>query len=330
MPLFDVRSQDQAVRVLQRAWAIKKLHHGWLLSGPSGVGKTLLAREMGRLLICESPTADHDACGRCRPCRSLDSSGHPDVITVGVDEGKKKISVETIRRTRALLNYPPHGHRDRAVLFEKADLMSEEAQNALLKTLEEPSTKTYLFLTTASPSSLLPTILSRCSRLELSPLPRQTLEELIQRERPDLAQMDITLASNLSGGSVTTALDLADSGLTELTAQVDAVDDALGARKVPSLLELAEEMAKDRPRMLITLDLLALWYRDVMLIATSASDQSLAFTHRTEVLADRAQHLGVCGASDRIAAALEASRALTRRNANARITAESMLLRMLT
>jgi DNA polymerase-3 subunit delta' len=289
----------------------------------------MLAREMARLLICETPSAGPDACGACKPCRTLDSAGHPDVLTVDVAAGKTRIAVGQIRELRAALDYPPHGRSGRAVVFEKAELMTEEAQNALLKTLEEPTGRTHLFLTTSSPASLLATIASRCSRLDLSPLPEEALEAIVARERPNLDAVSIGVAARLSSGSVTAALRLADAGLEELTAGLAAIDEALAAGDVARLLGVAEALAKDKSKLLVTLDLVALWYRDVMARAARGDDAQVAFAHDADRLAARAAALGVRGASARIAAALETAEALVRRNANARLATEAMFLRML-
>jgi DNA polymerase III subunit delta' len=328
MPLSDVLGQDHALRVLRRAISTEKLHHGWLLTGPSGVGKTLLARELGQTLLCETPATGPDACGQCKACRTFESGNHPDAIFIGREEGKTRIAVSQIRQVRALLDYPPNGTQGRVVIFEKAEEMTAEAQNALLKTLEEPGTRTYLLLTTSQPSQLLPTVISRCSRLELSPLSDETLRALLRRESPELDETTASLAASLSSGSVTTALALAEQKLDELTTRVFDIDDAIARRSVPDLLRKAEEISRDKPRLGTTLELLALWYRDVLRVA-AVDVEDRAFSHKLDLLRERADELGIEGASARIEASLEALKAITTRNANSRLTVEAMLLRML-
>ena len=335
MPLRDVRSQDQTVTALRAAWVAGKLHHATLLSGPSGVGKTLIANEVARLLLCDSPADGPDACGGCKSCGLIDRQAHPDLLTVGVQEGKKRIAVSTIRELRGLLDYPPHRARARAVVFEQAELMSIEAQNALLKTLEEPSKSNYLLLTTAHSSRLLPTVRSRCSELHLSPLPGPTVVELLREAMPDIDERRIKLAASLSAGSLTAARSLAEADLIELGETVERLDRGIEAESVPDVLVLAEELASDRGNLLTALQLIALWYRDVMLAASGAAnvenavDLPLAFDHKRDEIARRAEKIGVMGASGFLDATLHAVDAISTKNANPRLTVEAMVLRML-
>ncbi len=318
---------------IRRAWAAGKLHHATLLAGPSGVGKTMVARETARLLLCDAPGPEPDGCGRCRACGLIDRGAHPDLILVDVIEGKKQISVAQVRELRARLEYPPHRERGRAVIFERAEAMTTEAQNALLKTLEEPTDRTYLILTTSHPSQLLPTIRSRCSDLNLAPLPTEVVLDLLRRELPAADPPLIRLAASLSSGSVTTAKALAEADLDELADLVERFDQTLEARQVPEALDLTEQLARDRNRLTTALQLLALWYRDVMRSAAGldhAGDGSaLAFGHRAEAIGRRAAGLGVVGACDHLEATLNAVEVLGSRNANARLTAETMMLRMI-
>jgi DNA polymerase-3 subunit delta' len=328
MPLADVRGQDDAVAAIRLAWSAEKLHHAILLDGPSGVGKTMLARELARMLLCQSPAPGPDACGACRSCQTVERGVNPDLLLVRPEEGRAVIGVAQIRDLRLVVDLPPHGGRAKAVVIDDADRMTPEAQNALLKTLEEPPSRTFLLLTTSRAQNLLPTVRSRCSRLRLAPLATDVLEAIVSAVREGAPPESARLAAALAQGSVTRALDLLDTNLEELLGLVVALHGAVEEGNGLATLALAEDLARSRDRMVTALELLALWYRDVMGMAADR-DAPTAFTRQEEALRRCGERIGVAAAAGRVSAALEAIEAVAVRTANARLTAEAMLLRML-
>lgn len=299
------------------------------MDGPSGVGKSLLAREMARTILCASPAEGPDACGGCRSCGLFERSANPDLAWVEAEEGKKGISVAQIRELRGRVELPPHGGAARAVVIDDADSMSAEAQNALLKTLEEPPSRTFLILTTSRAHNLLPTVRSRCARLRLSPLADDVVLDLLSSERPEASTVAARIAATVAQGSVTRALGLLDADLDDLMGLVERVNEAVEARSTLDALGLAEEIAGSRETMVTALELIALWYRDVLGTAAAGGEHRAAFEGRQGALGRCAESMGITGASARVETVLEAIRNVTVRNANARLTAESMLLRML-
>ena len=149
---------------------IERLPHALLVSGPPGIGKRLFAERLARRLVCEHATA----CDACRACRLAANDTHPDVLIVRPQEGKTEITVDDARAVNQFLVLTPHLATRRVVLVVDADRLNRSASNAILKTLEEPPSGSYLLLVSDAPARLLPTIRSRCQNLVL---PRPTEEE---------------------------------------------------------------------------------------------------------------------------------------------------------
>ncbi|KKK69311.1 hypothetical protein LCGC14_2935320, partial [marine sediment metagenome] len=160
--------QDRAVAALTGALAAGRLAHAYMLAGPERVGKHTLALKLAAALNCEG---DEPPCGECNPCRRIGGGIHADVQTVTVEEGEdgaqKGIHVSQIREIERATALKPFEGRSRVVVIDPAEEMNAAAQNAFLKTLEEPPPQVVFVLVTTDESRLLPTIRSRCRRLEL-------------------------------------------------------------------------------------------------------------------------------------------------------------------
>ena len=192
MPFSELQAQDRAVGALQAALRRGRLHHAYLLGGPEGVGKGTAARLLAQAANCEGPGArvdglPEDACGECAPCRKIARGTHPDVFLLqeervmakagrwepkGGRTPSREIVVDQVRDlVDHRLSMRRFEGRRRVVVIDPADAMNVQAQNALLKTLEEPPEGTTLVLVSSSPDALLPTIKSRCLRVAFAPLP---------------------------------------------------------------------------------------------------------------------------------------------------------------
>ncbi len=149
------------------ALAQGRLPHGLLLTGPDGLGKGRLVEEIAGQLLCPSATVEAGACGQCDACTQLAAGSHPDYLTVGIEEDASVIKVDQIRALGEQLSLSSHQGGYKVAVINPADLMNINAQNSLLKTLEEPSDNTVLLLVSERPSHLQATVRSRCQQIKV-------------------------------------------------------------------------------------------------------------------------------------------------------------------
>jgi len=212
--------------------------HAYLLHGPAGIGKRLLAEQLMALLLCQRPV-DARACGECKACQLLAAQTHPDHYVLEPEEVDKAIRVDQVRDLVGFVTQTAQLGGRKVILLEPAEAMNLNAANALLKSLEEPSGDTVLLLISHQPSRLLPTIKSRCVQ-QACPLPgrQQSLDWLAARLPelgPELREQLLTLAA----GSPLAALKLHEQKVLELRAQV--VD---GVKKLLKQQQSASQLAE--------------------------------------------------------------------------------------
>ena len=213
----------------------KQLPHALLLVGQKGLGKYELARHFAASLLCESPTIDGLACGKCLACNWFEQGNHPDFRLLQpdalgeeaeVEDGKKKpsqqITIDQVRGLDEFFNIGTHRGGLRIILVNPTEAMNRSTANSLLKTLEEPAPDTLFLMISSEPMRLLPTIRSRCQAVPI-PVPSMKLAEKVLADE-GVAQADRWLA--MAGGSPGLAMELAKSGqgawLELLTARLSA------------------------------------------------------------------------------------------------------------
>lgn len=248
----SVRGQETAAALLGRAVAAGRLGHAYLLHGPAGVGKAALARDFARALAC----ADGTGCGDCGPCRRFDSGNYADYRAL--DSREAVLKIEEVRELILYLSRKPVEGRRRTVLVPRAERLTVEAQNALLKTLEAPPAAAVLLLTTDSTEALLETIVSRCQLIGCRALPRKLIAELLtaegvegQRARLLAGRADGSLARARSLAADDELLGLVDGlwasvrrgELVKLTAACAELPDRARSRELFD--ELARRAAED-------------------------------------------------------------------------------------
>lgn len=249
----DLFGQDGAALALLEAAQGGRPHHAWLLAGPLGVGKATLAYRYARWLLAGQPDAVEQPL-RVDPrdpvFARVANGAHADLRTLSpeVAEGKVKrqISVEEAREVPRFLSMTPAEGGWRAVIVDEAAALANEAQNALLKTLEEPPARAVLILVTDAPDRLLPTVRSRCRRLDLPALETPLLESLLGRWLPEMGEGERATLAGLAAGSPGRALRLAEGEALALQEEVESFLRSLPRPEPRALHVLADRLAAKR------------------------------------------------------------------------------------
>ena len=284
MPFRDVIGQARVTTLLARAIERETLPPAMLFSGPRGIGKRRVALAVAQMLNCLAPTSGEtpDACGACLACLRIARGVHPDVLVVEPGESGS-IKIEQIRDVVDRSNYRPFEGRRRTVIVDQAGAMGEDAQNALLKTLEEPPSATVFILITSMPDTLLPTVLSRCSRIRFSALSADDVARVLVRDH-EYDEKDARAAAADADGSVGRAIEASSVDVTEarevaqkllaLAARMSDPSRRLDAAK--GLVPAKAPVAAERVYMAACLRAMASLLRDLGLLAGQADARLLA------------------------------------------------------
>ncbi len=196
--IFPLKGNENVKSAVLNAIAAHRIPHAILIEGDEGLGKRTLARFIAKAAVC---TENDKPCGVCRGCHLSDAGSHPDISITAPEAGKKNIAVSQIRELRAQAFVKPHSAEHRVFIIEQAQRMNEQAQNALLKVLEEPPAGVIFILITPSRTAMLDTIISRCTLLSLSAPAAQdafdAVEEATSASREEIASALKTAHNNV-------------------------------------------------------------------------------------------------------------------------------------
>jgi DNA polymerase-3 subunit delta' len=261
----DLRGHDAAERRLLEAWTAGRMPHAWLLAGPPGIGKATLAYRLARFVLSGGEGEGAGLFGEALPPTSLAvdvesptarlvaSESHPDLKILRRrpnDRGvlSAVIRVDDVRAFEATLRLKTSAGGWRVAIIDEAERMNVNAENALLKILEEPPPKTLILLVCNALNAMLPTTRSRCRRLMLSPLADTDVAALVTRAHPDLSPADLSLILRLAEGSPGQALDLVSAGGADLYRGVAGVLATLPDVKGDHVHRLASAWGGRKPK----------------------------------------------------------------------------------
>ncbi len=205
----EIVGQEATVQSLKNALLTNKIAHAYLFSGPRGTGKTSLARLFAKALNCEEGLGS--ICNKCENCLAINNSSHPDVFEI---DAASNSGVDQVRNLIEQVKYLPTLGKYKVYIIDEVHMMTKEAFNALLKTLEEPPQNVVFILCTTDPYKVLPTILSRCQRYNLTKIDQPDLIKLLTKIlKQELISFDndaLSIIANLANGGARDALSILD------------------------------------------------------------------------------------------------------------------------
>jgi DNA polymerase-3 subunit delta' len=257
----DIRGQERAIRFLRRAWERRRLAHALLFTGPAGVGKLATARALALGLHCD--VAPFEGCGTCDACRTIVAGTHPDVrVVAGPLPDRRDIAIEQVRDLQRELGFRAMSAHPKVGIVNDAECLTLQAQNALLKTLEEPGGDTVLMLVAVNAAALTETILSRCQRVGFDPLPAADVVAILQAHGRSAAEAQALAAYAEGSPGQALALDPEFFGQRRREILSGLAVARRGGFK--GLADFAQELVSEEKDLVPALTVIASWYRDAL------------------------------------------------------------------
>lgn len=319
----EIIGHEQIIEHFQNAILLDKMSHGYILNGEENSGKSMLASAFAKTLQCEKK--GNNPCGVCKSCRQAETRNHPDIIWV-THEKPKSIGVDDLRdQLISDIYIKPYSSSYKIYIIDEAEKMTVQAQNSLLKTIEEPPEYGIILLLTTNAEGLLPTILSRCATLNLRPIKDIQIKKYLMEEYkvPDY-KADICVA--FAQGNLGKALKLASSeSFDEIKEQIVKLLRQIPTMEHSSLLNYVKEMEASKQDIYQYLDLMLVWYRDVLLFKVTKDINSLVFRGEYTSISKIAATSSYEGL-ETIIGAIEKARVRLKANVNFGLAIELLLL----
>lgn len=321
----DVVGHKDVIRYIQSAIEQDKLSHAYIINGQRGSGKRMLARLFAMTLQCKS--GESEPCGECQSCVQTKNGNQPDIITVK-HEKPASIGVEDIReQLTGDMMIKPYSSPYKIYIIPEADLMTVQAQNALLKTLEEPPAYAVIFLLTENADSLLATIRSRCVMLKLRNIKDKLVKKYLM-EQMQVPDYQAELCAAFAQGNIGRAIMLAKSehfneikdGAIQLLKYIDEME-------LSEIVSAIKEINKYKLEVTDYLDLITIWYRDVLLYKATMDVEGLVFADQLKFIKEKATKSSYEGI-ELILTSIEKAKMRLKANVNFDLVMELLLLTM--
>lgn len=324
MAFGDIYGHQKQIEILRKTLAQKRTAHAYLFSGIEAIGKRSLAVEFVKTLNCEKSNLLQDSCGECPSCRKIRHESHPDIFFVEADG--QYIRIAAVRQIQERTKCRPLEARRRAFIIDEADKMNEEAANALLKILEEPTEANILILVSSRPYAMPQTITSRCQHLRFNPLKSETVAAYLV-EQKSMEEGNARLLASLSGGSIGSALELDKEDVGTYRAELLKLLSLARPDDPFSLINFASFLGQRKKEIRQGLNILNAFFRDVLVFREAGRIEMLINQDHSDFISDCAVRMSGDQILQNIAR-VERAADIIQQNVNKSLTLETMAFKL--
>lgn len=319
----DVLGHENIINQIKAAVRNNMVSHAYIFNGEDGSGKRMVAKAFAQALLCERD--EEEGCGECRFCKQTINDNNPDLVWVS-HEKPASIGVEDVKEQLVQdIEIKPYNGRYKVYIIDEAEKMTVQAQNAVLKTIEEPPAYSVIIFLTNNDEMFLPTIMSRCLVLNFKPLAENVISDYLMTNYK-LPEYEAGMCAAYSQGRLGKAVMLAESGDF-----ANIKDEALRLVKnvytydIPDLVDAVKKVSAYKINITDYIDILQMWYRDVLLFKVTKDANRLVFTDEINAIRKQASKSSYEGL-EKILEGLVTAKTRLRANVNFDLTIELMLL----
>ena len=319
----DVVGHKDILKYISSAVENNRVSHAYILNGERGSGKKMLANLFAMTLLCE--TGDNEPCGKCHSCKQAESGNHPDIIRV-THEKPNSISVDDSRtQVNNTVDIKPYQGPYKVYIIPQADMMTPQAQNAILKTIEEPPSYAVFLLLTENAETLLPTINSRCVMLKLRNI-KDTLIKKYLMENLEIPDYKADMCTAFAQGNMGRAIMLANSDhFNEIREEAVQLLKHISEMELNEIVAAVKNISVYKLEITDYLDIIMIWYRDVLLYKATKEIDKVVFKDQLQSIKEQARKSSYEGI-ELILESLEKAKARLKANVNFDLVMELLFL----
>ncbi|MEQ2843082.1 DNA polymerase III subunit delta' [Dorea longicatena] len=319
----DVVGHKDILKYISSAVENNRVSHAYILNGERGSGKKMLANLFAMTLLCE--TGANEPCGKCHSCKQAESGNHPDIIRV-THEKPNSISVDDIRtQVNNTVDIKPYQGPYKVYIIPQADMMTPQAQNAILKTIEEPPSYAVFLLLTENAETLLPTINSRCVMLKLRNI-KDTLIKKYLMENLEIPDYKADMCTAFAQGNMGRAIMLANSDhFNEIREEAVQLLKHISEMELNEIVAAVKNISVYKLEITDYLDIIMIWYRDVLLYKATKEIDKVVFKDQLQSIKEQARKSSYEGI-ELILESLEKAKARLKANVNFDLVMELLFL----